>query len=207
MSDAAQIYGLVLAGGKSRRMGTDKALLSKDGKSQLQRAVELLQRHTKEVFVSARADQAGDNERRQHSLIIDRYADMGPIAGVMSAQDERPDVAWLVLACDLPNVDDATVGELVAEYEKDWSTGHAAQSVRPFVAYASTHDGLPEPLCAIFAPGSRTLIDAFVADGMVCPRKMLIRSDTLLLQQARADSLDNMNTPEDLQGTGVRIAS
>jgi len=197
VTDRIIIHGLVLAGGKSRRMGSDKALLMQGGQSQLSLAVDLLARVLPKVYVSARKDQANETERRKFEQIIDRYEDIGPAAGILSALQSFPDVSWLVLACDLPNVDEDTVATLIAAH-----TGE-----HPFTAYKSSHDGLPEPLCAIFSAQSRPIIEAFVADGMVCPRKMLIRSDTFLLDQSNPASLDNMNTPEDLEGTGVRIAS
>lgn len=196
MTGNAEIKGLVLAGGQSRRMGSDKALLLRDGKSQLERAVELLGEHLAEVFVSARRDQATEPERSRFPLITDRYDDLGPIAGILSAMDSDSQSAWLVLACDLPNVDTGTIGKLIAAYSEK----------HPFIAYKSTHDSLPEPLCAIFMPSSRKIIDRFVNDGIVCPRKMLIRSDTLQLKQANPKALDNMNSPEDLVGTGVRMS-
>ena len=195
--ETENIHGLVLAGGKSRRMGADKALLMRDGESQLGRAVSLLERHLPKVFVSTRSDQADEAERSRHAQIIDRYEDMGPIAGILSAMDSDPGVAWLVLACDLPNVDDDTIAALVAAYKGE----------HPFIAYKSSYDGLPEPLCAIFSPDGRANIDAFVADGINCPRKMLIRSDTFLLEQSNPSTLDNMNTPSDLEGTGMRVGS
>lgn len=197
MADKPIIHGLVLAGGKSRRMGSDKALLVQNGQSQLSLAFELLSRVLPKVFVSARKDQADEAERRKFEQIVDRYDDMGPIAGILSALESDATVSWLVLACDLPNVDDDAIAALIAAH-----TGE-----HPFTAYKSSHDGLPEPLCAIFAPASRPIVEAFVAEGLVCPRKMLIRSDTLLLEQINPASLDNMNTPEDLEGTGVRFAS
>jgi len=178
-------------------MGADKALLMRDGESQLARAVALLERHLPKVFVSMRPDQADEVERRRHAQIIDKYDNMGPVAGILSAFDHNPGVSWLVLACDLPNVDDDTIATLVAAH-----TGE-----HPFTAYKSSYDELPEPLCAIFSSSGRASIDAFVAEGIVCPRKMLIRSDTFMLEQSNPSALDNMNAPADLEGTGMRPGS
>lgn len=196
MSKRSDVWGLVLAGGKSRRMGSDKALLVRDGETQLARAVALLQRHVERVFVSTRPDQVDDDERGKFEQIVDRYSDMGPVAGILSAMDENADVAWLVVACDLPNIDDDTISGLLDRHAE----------THPFTAYSSSYDDLPEPLCAIYGIGSRSIVDAFVADGIHCPRKILIRSDTQLLVQPRADALDNINTPEDLANSTIGIA-
>lgn len=197
MNEERAVWGLVLAGGRSRRMGSDKALLEKGGKTQLQRSVELLDRHLERVFVSARPDQADDHERGRYPQVIDRYDDLGPVAGILSAMDEYPDVDWLVLACDLPNVDDVTIERLLG--------GRAAGG--PFVAYASSHNGLPEPLCAVFAAGAADIVRQHVTEGIRCPRKMMIRAETRLLEQPHPSALDNVNTPEDLEGSGARVAS
>ena len=92
------LYGLVLAGGKSRRMGQDKALLLREGQSQLSYVATLLEGATERVFVSARHDQQDDPERSRFATIVDRYEDIGPIAGILSAMDEYPDADWLVEA-------------------------------------------------------------------------------------------------------------
>lgn len=193
-----RLVGLVLAGGRSRRMGRDKALLRHgDGSTQLARAVRLLERHVQRVYVSTRADQADEPERRRFDQITDRYSDIGPVAGILSALETEPDAHWLVLACDLPNVDDTTVRTLLENRSSQY----------PFTAYKSTHDGLPEPLCALYAPLARDIIRRFVDDGVVCPRKILIRSGAHLLDQPEPTALDNVNTPEDLARTGTKIAS
>ena len=186
---ARAVYGLVLAGGQSRRMGRDKAHLQRDGQSQLAYTVEVVAACVERVFVSARKDQQQDAERRQHELIVDRYDGMGPIAGILSAMDEYPDVDWLVLACDLPNVDAETLQTLLAERGGE----------QDFIAYSSSYDGLPEPLCAIYSADSKSVLQQFVDDGIACPRKIMIRSDTKLLQQTNVKSLDNINTPDDLK--------
>ncbi len=196
MTAPESVWGLVLAGGKSRRMGSDKALLVQDGETQLSRAVGLLAGHVDRVFVSTRADQDGDAERGKFEQVIDRYEDMGPVAGILSAMDSNSEVAWLVLACDLPNIDEATL-----EYLLEHCSGN-----HPATAYESVHDGLPEPLCAIYRPESRPMIDSFVEQGIVCPRKMLINSDTKMLAQPNPGALHNINSPEDLAGTGIESA-
>ncbi len=188
---ARPVYGLVLAGGKSRRMGRDKAKLMRGEESQLAYVVNLLEALLERVFVSTRAEQSDDSERGRFPQIVDRFDDMGPVAGILSAMEEYPDADWLVVACDLPNIDEATVAYLLEHRSVD----------KPFTAFSSTHDGLPEPLCAVYASDSVDIVRAFVAEGVCCPRKILIRSDSHLLSQPNPSSLDNVNTPDDLQGS------
>jgi len=150
----APLYGLVLAGGASRRMGHDKAALALHGRPQLDWAYDTLARHCQRVFVSIRADQQDDPVRQGRQVIVDVHDGTGPIAGIAAAQAAHPDSAWLVLACDLPFVDDAVISHLTGRRDG-----------RPVVAYASSHDGLPEPLCAIYEPGSRAGVLSDLASG------------------------------------------
>ena len=183
------VFGLVLAGGKSRRMGSDKALLRRAGMSQLDYVTELLSSVVDEVFVSARQDQADDPERSRYALVLDDYDDIGPLAGILSALEQYPNTDWLVLACDLPNVEQETLEYLLRKHD----------TRRPFTAFRSTHDDLPEPLCAIYNAGSEVVLHEYVDDGIVCPRKILIRSDTCLLEQPNPRALENVNTPAELE--------
>lgn len=189
------VYGLLLAGGESRRMGSDKALLVRDGKSQLEHTAMLLGDVCDRVFVSTRQDQQDEPERRRFEQIVDRYQDIGPVAGILSAMEEHPQVDWLVVACDLPNVDLQTLRFLLEHRSPN----------QPFTAFRSSHDDLPEPLCAVYRSGSDAQVRQFVDDGVVCPRKILIRSDTLLLEQPNPAALDNVNTPDDLESSVLEI--
>lgn len=190
------LFGLVLAGGESRRMGRDKAGLRRGGESQLAYVVRLLDGLLERVFVSTRAHQQDESERSQFTQIVDRYQDMGPVAGILSAMDRYPEVDWLVVACDLPNIDVKTISHLLEHRSAE----------KPFTAYSSSYDDLPEPLCAVYASGSAAIVRGFVADGVHCPRKILIRSDSLLLTQPDPRSLDNVNTPDELQGSVLGAA-
>ncbi len=195
MSDSP-LYGLVLAGGRSKRMGRDKALLEHGGRSQLERMMALLSESVDRAFVSTSKDQRDEPERRRFDQVVDRYEDMGPLAGILSAMDEYPQVDWLVVACDLPNIDTATLRYLIDNRSSD----------HPFTAFISSHDGLPEPLCAVYRAGTANSLREFIQDGIRCPRKILIRSDTCLIDQLNPRSLDNVNTPDDLAASILETA-
>jgi molybdopterin-guanine dinucleotide biosynthesis protein A len=181
------LYGLVLAGGRSTRMQRDKAALHYHGRTQLEWAMALLAPHVERAFVSVRPDQVHDPVRAKFAQILDRHDNLGPIAGIVAAQAAHPDVAWLVLACDLPYLEAGTLEHLL----------RSRQPLRQATAYRSSHDGLPEPLCAIYEPASRPAIAAYVGSGRQCPRKFLIKADVNLLEQPNARALDNVNTPEE----------
>jgi len=188
---APTLHGLILAGGLSTRMHRDKAALEYQGRSQLDRAFELASRHAAKVFVSVRADQTLDPTRAHRPMIVDSVAGEGPIVGIRSALAAHPQVAWLVLACDLPFLSDATIEYLVRER-------NAAGSAAGFAtAYKSAHDGLPEPLCAIWEPAAAKALADYQAGGGHCPRKFLIRHGARLLEPQDARALDNVNTPEE----------
>jgi|SRR5215469_4868219 len=192
---AAPLYGLVLAGGRSTRMQRDKAALEYAGRSQLARAVELITPLVERVFVSVRPDQTGDPLRARFAQIVDSGEVAGPIAGIVAAQARHPEAAWLVLACDLPLLDHQTLEHLV----------RARRAARQATAYRSSHDGLPEPLCAIYEPSSREAIRAHIAGGRDCPRKFLINADAALLDQPEPGALDNVNTPAEYGSVTSRL--
>jgi molybdenum cofactor guanylyltransferase len=181
------VYGLVLAGGHSTRMQRDKATLEyRPGLSQLDAAMQLLEGRVARAFVSVRADQ-DDAQRARYATIIDSGEVQGPIAGIVAAFTAHPDVAWLVLACDLPLLDARTLDTLLA----------ARDMQSDATAYRSSHDGNPEPLCAIFEPRARAALAAHIAAGKNCPRKFLIGASTTLLEQPSPRALDNVNTVEE----------
>lgn len=181
----APLFGLVLAGGRSSRMQRDKATLEyRPGVTQLDAAMRLLEGRVERAFVSVREDQTGDAERAKYPRIFDRGDVEGPIAGICAALTAHADAAWLVLACDLPFLDARTLDFLIASRDP----------TRTATAFRSSHDGLPEPLCAIYEPRALEGVRAHIAAGKNCPRKFLINADARLLDQPDPRSLDNVNT-------------
>jgi molybdopterin-guanine dinucleotide biosynthesis protein A len=191
------VFGLVLAGGSSSRMRRDKAVLEYGGKTQLERTVELAKRHVDEVFVSVRSAQTGDPARARHALIVDAVPGEGPIIGIRSAFAAHPEAAWLVLACDLPFLGDAALEQLLAGRDPTKSA----------TAFRSAHDGLPEPLCAIWEPRAAAELAAHQAGGNDCPRKFLMRHAVKLLEPEDREALDNVNTPDEYAEAASRLGS
>ena len=184
----APLFGLVLAGGASKRMQRDKATLLYHGLPQLTWAYDLLAKVCTATFISVRPDQRDEPTRAALPQIVDRQPGIGPIAGISAALTEHPKVAWLVVACDLPFLNEATLLYLIERRDPQ----------RLATAYRSAHDSLPEPLCAIWEPSSRQPLLAHLDAGKQCPRKFLINANTLLLDLPDARALDNVNTAPEL---------
>jgi molybdenum cofactor guanylyltransferase len=193
----APLYGLVLAGGSSSRMQRDKAALTYHGKTQLDRAFDLLRRHVAKTFISVRASQVTESTRAGKPMILDSIPGEGPIVGIRSALAAFPEAAWLVVACDLPFLSDAAIENLSSERDPS--------SVA--TAFNSAHDGLPEPLCAIWEPSAAAALDQYAAGGGHCPRKFLIRHAARLLQPIDPQALDNINTPEEYAQATASMAT
>jgi molybdopterin-guanine dinucleotide biosynthesis protein A len=170
-------------------MQRDKALLKYAGRNQAEKAFLLISGFVTETFLSCRRDQWPDGAFAKLPQIHDTVPDAGPMAGILSAFDQQPHAAWLVIACDLPFLDAQTLEELIVQ--RDTSA--------PATAYRSAHGGLPEPLCAIYEPAARDLLLDALQRGMRCPRKVLINAPTKLIDLPNAQALDNVNHPEEYE--------
>ena len=178
------LRGLVLAGGRSERMQTDKGTLHYHGLDQRQHTAELLREFCPDVRVSVRADQTAGLPAGLTAL-PDTFLNLGPLGGVLSAFQADPNAAWLVLACDLPFLTRATLEFLVTH----------RQPARMATSLQSPWDDFPEPLVTIWEPRSYGQLLRFLSLGYSCPRKALINSDIELLAPPVPAELRNVNTP------------
>jgi molybdopterin-guanine dinucleotide biosynthesis protein A len=177
-------------------MGQDKAALAYEGRPQLDRAFSLLAPRVARCFVSLREDQKTDALRCAYPGITDRSEAIGPAAGLLAAHEAYPDVAWLVLACDLPLLDAATLEALIQARRDGYTT----------IAFRSEHDGLPEPFCTIWESEALEMLCHQVAAGRVWPRRALINGGTYLLSPRSPGTLNNINTPEERRQAANRLA-
>jgi molybdopterin-guanine dinucleotide biosynthesis protein A len=137
---------IVLAGGKSTRFGRDKASAVLAGRTLLQRVVDACNEvASRYVVVTAQRQVLPEVETRVLVTVAeDAFAEAGPLGGIYtgltSLQSQAKDVRGhaLVVACDMPLLQPALLRELLTRIE-----GHDA--------VAPLRDGLPEPLCAVYA--------------------------------------------------------
>ena len=180
----APVQGLVLAGGKSTRMGKDKTALHYHGKSQLEHTVSVLEHNLLPTFVSVAVDQKMEN----HRAIQDKFIDLGAFGAICSAFQQDPNKAWLVLATDLPFVTTDVVKHLLQKRNpKKMATAIKGKS-KPFV----------EPLITIYEPKAYPVLLSYLAQGYSCPRKVLINSDVEIIE-VDDDLIRNVNTPDEYE--------
>jgi molybdenum cofactor guanylyltransferase len=181
------LNGLVLVGGKSRRMGTDKSVLQYHDKPQRDVMFEILEKICQKTKLSCRPEQAGELVYT-YDVLPDTFLNLGPMGAIMSAFRQVPNSAWLVVACDLPLLDEAAIRHLI----KNRNPSAIA------TAYRSPESGFPEPLVAIWEPKSYPVLLQFLSQGYSCPRKVLINSPVHVIDAPNPDVLMNVNTPDEV---------
>lgn len=180
--NTAQLSGLVLAGGESVRMGSDKGLLDYFGKSQRVYAIEMLEKLDLKAFLSVRKEQKLD----QNNIIEDKFIGLGPFGAICSAFQHDPNKAWLVLATDLPYVDEKLIRQLLDKRDPS----------KIATALKGKSKKFPEPLITIWEPKAYPILLKFLSLGISCPRKVLINSDIKIVE-VEDDFIVNVNTPEE----------
>ena len=197
MAEGADIRGLVLAGGKSTRMGRDKGLLSYHGKPQREYLYEQLRPLCREVYLSVRPEQK-DSVPEGFAYIADENKYKGPLNGLLSAHHAYPDAAWLVVACDLPLID-----RRVLEFLLERRNPNAMAT-----AFATRKTGLPEPLAAIWEPLGLQAAETHMQTAQSsCPRKFLINTETTLVYPEDDLWVANANEPEEYEALLEKLNS
>ncbi|HLF65786.1 MAG TPA: NTP transferase domain-containing protein [Saprospiraceae bacterium] len=184
----APVKGLVLAGGKSVRMGTDKSMIQYHGIPQREHLMQMLSSLLLPTYLSCRPGQA-DEIKTDFPLIPDRFTGLGPYGAILSAMMFAPDYAWLVVATDLPMVTMDTLRQLI-EYRNPSKVA---------TAFHNPSTGFPEPLITLWEPKAYPVLLSFLAQGNSCPRKALINSDVQILEPHDPQWLMNVNTPEEAE--------
>jgi molybdenum cofactor guanylyltransferase len=189
------IYGLILGGGHSTRMGQDKSQIIYHGKSQVDHLYELLEKMTEKTYLSCREEQTNSTEVKGIATIKDRFVDFGPTGGILSAFNKHPNAAWLVLACDMPFINAQVINDLLKK----------RNPYRVATCFYNEERKWPEPLCAIYEPKAALKLGQYLALGKPCPRKVLMNSHIESLKPISQSFLGNVNTPGEFQEAYTQI--
>jgi len=188
------INGLILAGGKSQRMGQDKGSINYFDKPHREYLAEMIAPFCTETFISI-------NEKlleSKYKTLPDTFVGMGPMGAILSAFQYNPDAAWLVLACDYALMNTATIQQLI----------DSRMPSKNATTFQSIENEFPEPLVAIYEPKSYSVLLQFLAQGYACPRKMLINSNIHMLQVEQLkhpEVFKNVNHPEEMKAAFKQI--
>jgi molybdenum cofactor guanylyltransferase len=173
--------GAVLCGGASKRMGVDKATVSVDGVAMARRMADALGAAGCSAVVAVGGD--GDALRSLGlDYVDDRYPGEGPLGGVLTALG-LGSPAVVVVACDLPNVQPATIEALVAALgDHD---------------VAMARSGRAEPLCAAWSERAAPLLKSRFESGERAMHRAIESLDVAWVTVPLAE-VRNINTPSDL---------
>ena len=125
---------------------------------------------------------------KSRNEIPDTFLNLGPFGGICSAFQKDPNSAWLVLATDVPFVDDEVIQLLLEKRNSSKVATAIKGKSKEFV----------EPLITIYEPKAYPILLQYLAQGYSCPRKMLINSDVEIIE-IDDNLIRNINTPEEFE--------
>ena len=195
-----KIAVLVLAGGKSSRMGSDKALLEIEGKSLLQRAIEVGASLTSEVYVlTAWPDRYRSTLTQKCQFLVESNPGSGPLVALTQGLTEIAAEWILLLACDLPLLE--------VEIVQNWADRltNVPPSTFAVVPYQTERW---EPLCGFYHRASLSSLQSFIESGGRSFQAWLseIAAIPLAVGEAEAVMLSNCNTPEEFEQLKGKIS-
>jgi molybdenum cofactor guanylyltransferase len=180
------MFGLVLDGGKSTRMGTDKGSIAYHGKPQRNYLMDLLKPYCKEVYLSW-SSRTKPPQNIHYPVIHDNFKDLGgPLNGILSAFEFNSNVSWLTVPVDMPLINTDTIAYLIQHRDK-----------QKLATCFQLHNK-PEPLFAIWESLAAEWLMKFYKQNGQSPMQFLLQHPVKMLQPPYPKVLQNINTAEAL---------
>ena len=180
--------GIIIAGGKSSRMGQDKAFIQYNGKQLIEHAIDLLTGFCNQIIISTNKP-----ERYQHfnfKIVPDMLEGIGPLGGLHATLSATESATNIVIPCDMPHITKNLIAHLLKQHKPNYIT-------------VPVHHGFLEPLCAIYPNKALATIEKMINSGNYKLYNLLklyptqqINIETFLLQTP--DILNNLNAPTDM---------
>ena len=193
------MLGVVLCGGQSSRMGSDKGLLILNDKTWTQKAIDTLSNFEIPIVISVNKNQYQDYSTifPVNTLIPDDPSLQlhGPLCGLLSVHLKYPEEDLLLLACDMPLINAELIKELLTKYISEIADD----------AFIFTNDGEPEPMPGIYRSKGLAYVHQLYSDNQL-PRhsmKYMLEHIPTFISPLPADKRDcfgNFNTHAELNG-------
>ncbi|MCC6267844.1 MAG: molybdenum cofactor guanylyltransferase [Dehalococcoidia bacterium] len=190
------MLGVILAGGKSSRFGSDKASAILAGQPLLQWVIDAVQQVCVEVLIIAARGQSLPAVSCDVPLRVvrDRYLESGPLAGMVTAFEAAPEALCLVVSCDAPLIEPRLLRYLGEVAEGAMAVcPEAGGRAQPLVAVYRAADCLPAFREAVEG-GERRVLRAMSSLGTV----KLLPEDEVRRFDPGLRSFSGVNTPEEL---------
>jgi molybdopterin-guanine dinucleotide biosynthesis protein A len=164
--DRSELTGIILAGGKSNRMGREKGLVGFHGKSLIQYGIDLLKKQTDKIILSSGNP---DYKRFGLEMVPDGVTGQGPAGGIASALKHSTTPWNMVIACDLPFLEPELIDALLANAEG-------------FQAVIPLHDGRSEPLAGLYHKDLWKTFDEAISKGDLALHRILAACNVFYLE-------------------------
>ena len=185
------ISGIILCGGRSTRMGRDKASVAFGDETMLDRITRIVGTVADELIVVGRRDQ-------EVSTVHDRVEDEGPLEGIATGLAASKTDLNIVVACDMPLISPAVLHALIdAIGDHEACVGVIEDQVRPFPGIYRAE--LKDAAASLLASGERR-VTALLAKS----RLRAISSDELRRVDPDLDTYTGCNTPDELRAALLR---
>ncbi|MBR5266901.1 MAG: molybdenum cofactor guanylyltransferase [Lachnospiraceae bacterium] len=196
---------VILAGGKSSRMGTDKALLEYDGKQFIEQIAKELSSFEERIIARGTNSRFSDSIEEEWIVIPDIYQDHGPIGGLHAALSACKSDALFVVTCDMPLFSKALAERLCAEMKtgEGSETNSDGEYVDAYDVVISVGDnGKIHPLCGVYRKSALSVLEEQIVSDrnrvMEALKKLRVKYVTIdSPDQVR--QLANINTPEEYE--------
>ncbi len=183
------VVSLILAGGQSRRMGQDKALLTVEGVPLLQRTMAIAANLTEQVWISTPWRDVYQPYFSETVQWLDDAQQQGPVVALAESLKQMPQREWvLVLACDLPYLDQGQLEEWITLLET---------VPENCVAALVKQEKWYESLCGFYRFSAQVSLQKFIQNGDRSFQKWLVTENVYELPLETENMLFNCNTPED----------
>ena len=189
MNSKSNLLGVVLCGGESKRMGSDKGLLQLNGKTWAEHTADKLKNQNLPVIISIKEKQLDSYKKvfAEKDLVVDQLPMHGPLNGLLTVHQNFPEKDILLMACDLIDMDKTILKELIDAYENNEAEYFAYEEGNFF-----------QPLCGVYTAKALDSLKERLTTGSLANysfQYILNNSNTFRLHTSVTKPFANYNSP------------